>query len=76
MTDGEVAAKLGLSIGAVAHRRRNLGKAVKFAHRRPWTPEEDALLGTAPDLEIAARLDRHVSTVCIRRQKLRIPNPY
>jgi hypothetical protein len=75
-TDGEVAAKLGLTIGTVTHRRRNFGKAVKFAHRRPWNPEEDALLGTAPDTEIVARLGRHVSTVCIRRQKLGIPNSY
>jgi hypothetical protein len=44
--------------------------------RRPWTPEEDALLGTAPDTELAARLGRHISTVCIRRQELSIPNPY
>ena len=31
---------------------------------------------TASDTEIAARLLRHIATVCIRRQKLGIPNPY
>jgi hypothetical protein len=34
------------------------------------------LLGTATDTEIAERLDRHIATVCIRRQKLGIPNFY
>ncbi|HEX9046774.1 MAG TPA: hypothetical protein VF988_07090, partial [Verrucomicrobiae bacterium] len=76
LTDGEVAARLGLTIPAVAHRRRRLGRAVRFAHRRPWTPEEDALLGTASDTAIAAQLDRAIATVCMRRQKLGIPNFY
>jgi len=31
-------------------------------------------LGAAPDTEIATRLQRHLSTVCIRRQKLGIRN--
>ena len=60
----------------MAHRWQRLGLGVRYAHRRPWTPEEDALLGTASDTEIAARLDRHIATVCIRRQKLGIPNLY
>jgi len=58
----------------VAHRRLRLGIPVCFARRQPWTPEEEALLGTAPDTAIAARLGRHLATVCIRRQKLGIPN--
>jgi len=76
VTDPALAKQLGITISAVAHRRRRLGLGVRYAHRRPWTPEEDALLGTASDTEIAARLDRHIATVCIRRQKLGIPNLY
>ena len=76
MTDPELAARLGVSVGAVAHRRRRLGRGVRYAKRRPWTPGEEALLGTVRDTELAARLGRHTSTVCIRRQQLGIPNFY
>jgi hypothetical protein len=65
-----------VTISAVAHRRRRLGRAVRFAHPRPWTPQEEALLGTASDTEIAARLGRKIEVVCMRRQKLGIPNLY
>jgi hypothetical protein len=34
------------------------------------------MLGTASDTEIAARLDRHIASVCIRRQELGIGNFY
>ncbi|MDR3565926.1 MAG: hypothetical protein P4N59_31440 [Negativicutes bacterium] len=44
--------------------------------RRSWTPVDDAVLGAASDAEIAARLGRHIATVCIRRQELGIPNSY
>jgi hypothetical protein len=40
----------------------------------PWTPQEDALLGTASDTEIAAPLGRKIAIVCKRRQKPGIPN--
>ena len=42
-----------------------------------WKPEEDKLLGTAPDAEIARRLGRSESSVKGRRLLLRIkfPNP-
>ena len=42
-----------------------------------WKPEEDKLLGTAPDAEIARRLGRSESSVSGRRLLLRIkfPNP-
>ncbi len=51
MTDCEIASRLGLTVSAVARRRLRLGRGVRFAHRRPWTPQEDALLGTASDTE-------------------------
>ena len=40
--------------------------------RRAWTAEEDALLGTMTDREVAARLGRSVHVVAHRRQRLGI----
>jgi predicted transcriptional regulator len=40
---------------------------------RPFTPEEDALLGTATDREVAAKLDRDQKTIHARRKRLGIP---
>jgi predicted transcriptional regulator len=40
---------------------------------RPFTPEEDALLGTAKDREIAKKLDRDLQTIQKRRNRLGIP---
>jgi hypothetical protein len=85
LPDGVLARKLNTKSSAVSSRRiywgippfgRQALASRRMRKRRPWKPEEDALLGTAPDTEIAARLDRHLSTVCIRRQQLGIPNPY
>lgn len=41
----------------------------------PWTPAEDAQLGTAPDSVIAARLGRSRGSVAGRRHKLGIASP-
>ena len=41
---------------------------------RPFTPEEDAILGTAPDKEVAAKVGRHVITIAVRRKRLGIPS--
>ena len=38
-----------------------------------WTAEELALLGTAPDAEVAARIGRSEEAVTLKRCKLRIP---
>jgi hypothetical protein len=38
-----------------------------------WTPQEDALLGTMPDEQLAARLGRPLSGVLTRRHDLDIP---
>jgi hypothetical protein len=40
---------------------------------RPWTPEEDALLGTMFDAEVVARTGRQVRDVYARRRHLGIP---
>src|SRR3989442_670261 len=41
--------------------------------RSKWKPEEDKLLGTAPDAQIARRLGRREVTVRARRVRLGIP---
>ena len=48
------------------------GKIVRTSYR-PWTPEEDALLGTAPDAVIAQRLERSRHSVGCRRRRLALP---
>lgn len=42
-------------------------------NRKPWTPQEDALLGTIPDPQLAKQLGRAQSNVGIRRRALGIP---
>jgi DNA-binding Lrp family transcriptional regulator len=39
---------------------------------RPWTKQEDALLGTDTDRAIAARLGRSTGAVIYRRKRLNI----
>jgi hypothetical protein len=43
--------------------------------RPPWTPAEDAQLGTAPDSTLAARLGRSRGSIAARRHYLGIPSP-
>jgi hypothetical protein len=40
----------------------------------PWTPEEDALLGTMPDKKLARRLKRSYDAVAARRLHQGIPS--
>jgi hypothetical protein len=51
----------------IAKRRRHLRHLAAY-----WTPEEDRLLGTAPDKELAQRISRIPSAVEVRRHRLRI----
>jgi hypothetical protein len=44
----------------------------RTGRRSTFTPEDDALLGTAPDDVVAARLGRSKSAVILRRQQLGI----
>lgn len=61
--------------------RRQMAIALDYAARitpyrrvggRPWTPEELAALGTAPDAELAQRFGRTEQAIRLRREKLRI----
>ena len=69
---------LGISRLAVHHRRCRLGISAPggrpYHRQRPWQPREDALLGTASDVEIARRLGRTVANVSHRRHRLGIPS--
>jgi hypothetical protein len=69
---------------ALAHRGKQLSEATRrkmsCAHQRrgtrppsagpAWTPEEEALLGTLPDAEVAERTGRSVVAVQCRRSLL------
>jgi hypothetical protein len=54
----------------VENRRFRLDVPVPKLGWSYFTPEEDALLGTATDAEIAKRIGRHPSSVQARRLKL------
>jgi len=70
---------LGCRLTSVEQRRRKL-HIRSVNPRRPlpdaWTPEQSALLGTAPDADIARRLGRTVTAITLRRSRLGIPNPH
>jgi len=44
------------------------------ARREYWTAEEERILGTASDAEVARRLDRTVNSVKDRRKSLKRPD--
>lgn len=54
---------------SAAHRARG---TTPPGHGRPWTPEEDKLLGTMPDREVAALVGRSKACVWERRERLGI----
>src|SRR5207245_7275324 len=72
--DKELAAQLKRSVTAIQVRRALRGKAKPDPKYGPWTQEEDALLGSASDPQIAARIGRRAATVAARRKKLGIPH--
>jgi hypothetical protein len=54
----------------------NLGQYLQAAReKRAWPEEHLALLGTASDSELAARLGQTENAVRIQRERLNIPNP-
>jgi hypothetical protein len=58
----------------VQSKRRKLGLPVlRDPLHRPWTPAEDALLGTAPPPDVARRLGRPLYGVRARWHKLGLP---
>ena len=56
--DAEVARLTGHPLQAVALKRQQLGKPKADQVMDYWTPEEDKLLGTMPDAEVAGRIGR------------------
>jgi hypothetical protein len=54
--------------------RNRRGKLVRVAVR-PWTPQEDRLLGTLRDRALAVKLGRTLAGVKTRRKSLGIPSP-
>jgi len=57
VSDREIARRTGHSLRSVKAKRRESGISVRLASRW-WRPEEDQLLGTKPDKEIAAWIKR------------------
>jgi hypothetical protein len=59
---------------------RHISEALRRIGHRPadgarlWTAEEDALLGTMRDVEVARRIGHTVKSVRARRRVLRIPS--
>lgn len=80
-SDARIAALLGVSTSAVNRKRRDLGIPACFPSQSSggrredpfWTPQRDALLGTASDAVIARRLRVPHHRVRVRRCKLGIP---
>lgn len=87
MTDKALAEKAGCATHVVAYQRKKLGvPAFSTFHEqvgvmggkplRVWTAEEDALLGTNSDLQIAQALGRSPNSVTQRRQRLGVPSKH
>jgi hypothetical protein len=79
--DAQIAMLLRISESAVHHRRSRLGipppgaQGLARTQVRPWLPEEEALLGTVPDAEVARRLGRPHTSVSAHRRHLGIASP-
>lgn len=72
MTITAAAQHLGLSVYQVAEERRRLGIRRAVQPPRRFTAEEDRLLGTMRDVDLARRLGRHPHAVTQRRHHLGI----
>ncbi len=72
MPYAELARRLSRGEAAVANRRRD--KPIPAVGRRKeWRPQEDKLLVTRTDKEVARLLRRHLGSVQSRRTRLKIP---
>jgi len=60
-------------IGAIKARRDGMALMKDGTPGRRWSAEEDQLIGTQPDRDIAARLGCPLIAVVTRRRQLRIP---
>jgi len=55
----------------------NLAKHLKNGYHGPlWTKKQLALVGTLPDAEVASRIGRSTTAVCVMRQRLGIPSAF
>jgi DNA-binding CsgD family transcriptional regulator len=75
--DAQVAMLLRITVESVKHRRHQLrislpGQERTIAVPKPWRAEDDAMLGTVSDQEIASRLGRSATSVKARRTRLGI----
>src|SRR5207249_4797490 len=68
--DGEVAEKIGRTVGAVSLKRQKLG--IEAPLQPAWNEEEIKLLGIKPDREVARIVGRSVSAVLTKRLLLGI----
>jgi hypothetical protein len=77
-SDREVAKQTGRTPSSVYSRRRKLGIPNIFKRRPPsqappWTAKRDKLLGTMPDMQLAAKLRCTATVIFNRRRKLGVP---
>lgn len=70
----ETCAKISAA-AKLAHATRRAAGLLHRGAGPPWTPAEDAQLGTAPDAEISARTGRSLGSIAARRHKLGIASP-
>jgi hypothetical protein len=70
-TDAGLAQRLGRSIKEVATMRESRHIKAATPNRR-WTEEENRMLGTMPDVELARRLKRGITGIEQQRLKLGI----
>jgi hypothetical protein len=68
----EISRRTGQNFKNVSYKRRSLGIPNSAGRFRCWKKSEDALLGKAPDAEVAKRLKRTLSGVRDRRKTLHI----
>jgi hypothetical protein len=73
----EMLRRARLGIKHTAETRRKMSEAAKNQGRRirygrPFTADEDALIGRMPDAEVAKQTGRHPATVWVRRMRLGI----
>lgn len=59
-SDDDVARFLKVSVQSLVMRRSKLGLRIRDSKVRPWTSEEEALVGTKPDAEVARILGRSI----------------
>ena len=68
MRDEKLARKIGRSLNAIHTQRFNRGIPCFKSKNHLWRPEDDKILGTRPDHQIAALLGRSTYAVATRRR--------